>query len=639
MDQAVPRTAVANQSLYVNRAYSQGDYECGDDCISLDLHASAVTTVTLKKKRNMRAFRASWCDQLTSASFEDMPALEVVDISMCKYLETVSFKSCHKLRTLDVSGTSIKSLKGINSIECIISGFSPFVFGGSQRFPNLLFLNATVGDLRFKNYPALEVLSVKSDIPLKLSVISAHPSLRVVSLKGTGYIIDSVAPSTKLRVIEGYIAQEKSAQDTSNLLKEAGIYAVFREIDESGAKFDPAMLDGLKAVEAHKLLWGPWGVPSVDTTPYPDVTPCVTPPPSCNVDVAVDAVVGTIFGSAVGDMIGLGTEFLTEPVANTQLLGPMNITWSHPRLRRHTARFVKGVATDDTSQSLLIMRSLVAANSGKRDPVDNVTTFETNGVRVDTLDLGQRLLEWVYNGHQEHNQSGGMGCGATTYHVLTHSEYTNNPIAAAHDTWIRSGRTSAPNGSVMRIAPSGCMAFWDEEVVKLVSDKCGRVTHADPRCVYCAICAALIISRIIQERTGLKTGFDVDATLEEAFEYVPDVEEYRNVINEHTHAKTLEELELSGNEGIGYCLKTFGSAVWALRHCESFAQGMEIICRKAGDADTNAAVVCAFLGAKFGLSGIPREYFDYMFMKAWLWRETKSFMNLMGLDPPPLESL
>ena len=248
MDKAVPRTAVANQSLYVNRAYSQGDYECGDDCISLDLHASAVTTVTLKKKRNMRAFRASWCRQLTSASFKDMPALEVVDISMCKYLETVSFKSCHKLRTLDVSGTSIKSLKGINSIECIISGFFPFVFGGSQRFPNLLFLNATVGDLRFKNYPALEVLSVKSDIPLKLSVISAHPSLRVVSLEGTGYIIDSVAPSTKLRVIEGYIAQEKSAQDTSNLLKEAGIYAVFREIDESGAKFDPAMLDGLKAI-------------------------------------------------------------------------------------------------------------------------------------------------------------------------------------------------------------------------------------------------------------------------------------------------------------------------------------------------------------------------------------------------------
>ena len=32
--------------------------------------------------------------------------------------------------------------------------------------------------------------------------------------------------------------------------------------------------------------------------------------------------------------------------------------------------------------------------------------------------------------------------------------------------------------------------------------------------------------------------------------------------------------------------------------------------RAGGDADTNAAVACAMLGAKYGFSAIPQEYVD-----------------------------
>jgi ADP-ribosylglycohydrolase len=101
------------------------------------------------------------------------------------------------------------------------------------------------------------------------------------------------------------------------------------------------------------------------------------------------------------------------------------------------------------------------------------------------------------------------------------------------------------------------------------------------------------------------------------------------------NVKTIAELELSGNELIGYCLKAFGSAVWALRYCQTFEEGMEAIVREAGDADTNGAVVGALLGAKFGFAGIRRDFLEKMFVGHWMWRELKMFMNTMGMEPPP----
>ena len=37
---------------------------------------------------------------------------------------------------------------------------------------------------------------------------------------------------------------------------------------------------------------------------------------------------------------------------------------------------------------------------------------------------------------------------------------------------------------------------------------------------------------------------------------------------------------------------------------------MLAVVRAGGDADTNAAVACAILGAKFGFDAIPSEYVD-----------------------------
>jgi ADP-ribosylglycohydrolase len=78
--------------------------------------------------------------------------------------------------------------------------------------------------------------------------------------------------------------------------------------------------------------------------------------------------------------------------------------------------------------------------------------------------------------------------------------------------------------------------------------------------------------------------------------------------------ESLEALDLDEgmNPGepnrLGYTLKALGAALWALRHASTFAEGLLPVIDEAGDADTNAAVAGALLGARFGLRGIPEPW-------------------------------
>jgi ADP-ribosylglycohydrolase len=83
----------------------------------------------------------------------------------------------------------------------------------------------------------------------------------------------------------------------------------------------------------------------------------------------------------------------------------------------------------------------------------------------------------------------------------------------------------------------------------------------------------------------------------------------------------LDSLELDDEESMGYTLKTLGAALWALFHAEDFESGVTEIINRGGDADTNAAVAGALLGARDGEEAIPgawirelrwREYMDRM---------------------------
>lgn len=75
-------------------------------------------------------------------------------------------------------------------------------------------------------------------------------------------------------------------------------------------------------------------------------------------------------------------------------------------------------------------------------------------------------------------------------------------------------------------------------------------------------------------------------------------------------APDIRTLELQDPDSVGYTLRCLSAALWAYWHAKSFQEGFLTIVRAGGDADTNAAVACAILGAKYGYHTIPEEYKD-----------------------------
>lgn len=136
----------------------------------------------------------------------------------------------------------------------------------------------------------------------------------------------------------------------------------------------------------------------------------------------------------------------------------------------------------------------------------------------------------------------------------------------------------------------------DEEIANIC-----RLTHPDMRCVgSCVLYVKLIQGLIFRDEQ-----LDISALKAVAARYDERIEEY---IELATHDDP-SVLAVDDN-AMGYTLKTMAVALWSLWHYHSFKDGLLAVVNMGGDADTNAAVACALLGAKYGFSAIPRYYVD-----------------------------
>lgn len=94
----------------------------------------------------------------------------------------------------------------------------------------------------------------------------------------------------------------------------------------------------------------------------------------------------------------------------------------------------------------------------------------------------------------------------------------------------------------------------------------------------------------------------------------------------------IRALELQGGRSMGFTLKTLAASLWAYRNASSFKEGLLAVVNAGGDADTNAAVACAILGAKYGYSAIPQEYIDGLLHKNELDIIVDGISNYLGLQ-------
>ena len=174
----------------------------------------------------------------------------------------------------------------------------------------------------------------------------------------------------------------------------------------------------------------------------------------------------------------------------------------------------------------------------------------------------------------------------------------------------------------MRTSILGVWNFQDEQAVRRNTEIGCQITHYDPRCVGSCVCATSIIQQLLLGADDLPAL--VAITQDAGNLYDARIAEYIELARQ----PEISKLELDQYEKIGYTLKALGASIWALLHANNFREGLLAVIHEGGDADTNAAVAGAILGAKFGYGGIPEEWANGLLRKNELEARVNALLDL-----------
>lgn len=285
----------------------------------------------------------------------------------------------------------------------------------------------------------------------------------------------------------------------------------------------------------------------------------------------INRIRGCLYGQAIGDALGLGTEFMSK--SQVRQTYPDALTRFDQIIRdRHRSRWTQGAWTDDTEMMLCILNGF----DGRFHPEQIARNFK----------------EW-FNGNP-------LGIGRYTYNVLLLPDYTEDPFCAAKIVWELGGAKNAANGALMRTSVVG---LQKEVTADEISAIC-RLTHPDPRCIGSCVIASRIINHLVWN--------DRETTYDEILQMASDYDARIPEWIELAWHGNLEDLHLDHPQEMGYTLRTLAAALWSYWHCTSWEEGLLAIVNEGGDADTNAAVACAILGAKYGYDSIPAYYIEHL---------------------------
>jgi ADP-ribosylglycohydrolase len=292
-------------------------------------------------------------------------------------------------------------------------------------------------------------------------------------------------------------------------------------------------------------------------------------------DKTRDRFEGCLYGQAVGDALGLGSEGLTKDgVEGYYPAGLEKYEQIIPDA--HRCRWKQGAWTDDTDMMICIVHSLID-HEGK---VDDSTIH----------DIAENFKAWAESPNCK-------GIGALVHNVLAIGDYLEYPEVVSKKFWELSRKDNAPNGGLMRTSVVGLLKHGITEAAEAIC----RLTHYDPRCVGSCVMVSEIIHSLVTD--GTEISFDDIKAIGAKYDdrIVPFVELAKS-------SESIDALQLDEQNSMGYTLRTLSAALWCLFHASDFTEGLLAVVNEGGDADTNAAVSCAILGAKFGKSSIPTYY-------------------------------
>ena len=103
--------------------------------------------------------------------------------------------------------------------------------------------------------------------------------------------------------------------------------------------------------------------------------------------------------------------------------------------------------------------------------------------------------------------------------------------------------------------------------------------------------------------------------------------------HELLHTNELQEIQIDGRQS-GFVLKAIAITNVCLRKNYSYEEALTNVIASGGDADTNAAIVGAVLGAKYGFKKIPENLSKYLFNGSWIYKDFAQMLASMGINPP-----
>jgi len=344
---------------------------------------------------------------------------------------------------------------------------------------------------------------------------------------------------------------------------------------------------------------------------------------------------GAVLGLAVGDALGTTYEFerIAQPAYPALATGPAtDVVGGGP------FGLQPGQITDDSQMAACLATSLAARG------------------HLDVDDVARRYVAW---------KAHAFDIGTQTSHALGLVARGTPPLEAGLVAWRESGHDAAANGSLMRTTP---IAVWAAASGPDADVAIGRaieaavldslITHADPRCALA--CAAFDAALVAALRAP--GAIDGRAMIEAARRGVREGGEllrarYAGVPDEATRVpRALEELGADLDAALapepagagdpirlhamsGFVRVAFRLAFWHAVHTPSWRDAVVDVASRGGDADTNAAIVGALLGARDGAPAIPPAWAERVIAATQrgprAWAETHHPRHLLALARAP----
>lgn len=282
---------------------------------------------------------------------------------------------------------------------------------------------------------------------------------------------------------------------------------------------------------------------------------------------------GCLLGQLAGDALGSLVEFSApERIRARYADGPSHLEdggcWST----------IAGQPTDDSELALSLGRCII----------------ECGGYREE--EAAQAYARWV--------RSHPFDCGNTIGTALSQAALAlsaGKPAAAAAKS--AANQSSQANGALMRVSPLGIFgAPLSAEAVMDFARQDARLTHPHETCQHVNAVFAAALAFAIQSGAGAKS------TYMRVVELAEDTRVSKPVMEALLAASSSPPRDFQTK--MGWVLIALQNAFYRLLHARSLEEAIVDTVRCGGDADTNAAIAGALLGAVHGRAQVPRQWVD-----------------------------